>query len=140
MFFLTVVNFHVSTIPPPLDAYIEIPHQLKISRSEKNETKAFERAQSLTVQVAQLEAKVSQMSAQIADASAMSGRASGELNNAQEKLHMVTAEKEKLNAQLEADRRSSAAELETLETRNAGLEARRSLTETKGITDSTVVL
>ena len=69
------------------------------------------------MQVAQLEAKVSQMSAQIADASAMSGRASGELNNAQEKLHMVTAEKEKLNAQLEADRRSSAAELETLETR-----------------------
>ena len=101
--------FHV--IPPPLDAYtIEIPHQLKISRSEKNETKAFERAQSLTVQVAQLEAKVSQMSAQIADASAMSGSNLGGVKQRSGEATYGDCRKGETQCPTQADRRSSAAD------------------------------
>jgi chromosome segregation ATPase len=124
----------------PIPTTLFFPNVMQISRSEATETQAFEKAQSLGVQVAQLEAKVSRMSALLADESTSSQRATGELRHLREELHLVSAEREKLSAQLEADRRSNTAEKDAMETRNAGLEARlRALVETKGITDSTVV-
>ena len=112
----------------------------QISRSEKSETKAFEKAQLLSVRVAELESKVTHMSGELADESTMSQQASNEIKRLKDQLHAVTADKNRLTVQLNTEQRSHAAEKDAFETRNAGLEARlHSLTETKGITDSTVV-
>ncbi len=117
----------------------EVLHE-KIQRSEENERDAVEARDTLSGRVAVLDAEVSSLAGQLVEERAAGARLAKERRELRNSFETASATKEQVVSQLEQERATARREIDALETRASGLEARlRAVSEGKGVAESSVV-